>query len=48
MGVNTRTLSAKKARLGGGVQRMALDRTIMAGGTTDAATRAQSDRDDTP
>jgi predicted CoA-binding protein len=48
MGVNTRTLSAKKAKLGGGVQRMALDRTIMAGGSTDAATRAQSDRDDTP
>jgi predicted CoA-binding protein len=47
MGVNTRTLSAKKAKLGGGVQRMALDRTIMAGGSTDAATRAQSDRDDT-
>ncbi len=48
MGVNTRTLSAKKAKLGGGVQRMALDRTILAGGTTDASTRAQSDRDDTP
>ena len=48
MGVNTRTLTAKKAKLGGGVQRMALDRTILAGGATDAATRAQSDRDDTP
>jgi predicted CoA-binding protein len=48
MGVNTRTLSAKKAKLGGGVQRMALDRTILAGGATDAATRVQSDRDDTP
>jgi len=48
MGVNTRTLSAKRAKLGGGVQRMALDRTIMAGGTTDAATRAQSGGDDTP
>jgi predicted CoA-binding protein len=48
MGVNTRTLSAKKAKLGGGVQRMALDRTILAGGATDAARRAQSDRDDTP
>jgi predicted CoA-binding protein len=47
MGVNTRTLTAKKARLGGGVQRMALDRTIMAGGSTDAATRAQSGGDDT-
>jgi predicted CoA-binding protein len=48
MGVNTRTLSAKKAKLGGGVQRMALDRTMITGGATDAATRAQSDRDDTP
>jgi hypothetical protein len=40
MGVNTRTLSSKKAKLGGGIQRMALDRTIMAGGTTEAAARA--------
>jgi hypothetical protein len=48
MGVNTRTLTAKKAKLGGGVQRMALDRTIMPGGATDAATRAQSGGDDTP
>jgi len=48
MGVNTRTLSAKRAKLGAGVQRMALDRTIMAGGATDAASRAQSDQDDTP
>ena len=48
MGVNTRTLTAKKAKLGGGVQRMALDRTILAGGSTDAATRAERNRDDTP
>lgn len=40
MGVNTRTLSAKKAKLGAGIQRMALDRTIMAGGSTQAADRA--------
>jgi uncharacterized protein len=40
MGVNTRTLSSKKAKLGGGVQRMALNRTIMAGGSTPAADRA--------
>jgi len=40
MGVNTRTLSAKKAKLGSGIQRMALDRTIMAGGSTQAADRA--------
>jgi predicted CoA-binding protein len=48
MGVNTRTLTAKKAKRGPGVQRMALDRTILAGGLTDAATRAQSDTKDTP
>ncbi len=48
MGVNTRTLSAKKPKLGGGVQRMALDRTIMAGGSTDAATQAQKDQESTP
>jgi predicted CoA-binding protein len=43
MGVNTRTISAKKAPLPGrGIQRLSLDRTTMAGGTTDAATRAQS------
>jgi predicted CoA-binding protein len=42
MGVNTRTLTAKKARLfGRGIQRMALDRATVAGGTTDAALRAQ-------
>jgi predicted CoA-binding protein len=43
MGVNTRTLTSKKAKLGGGIQRMALNRTIMAGGSTDAANRAQND-----
>jgi len=49
MGVNTRTLTAKKAKLSGrGIQRMALDRPTIAGGTTDATTRAQtSDRDNT-
>jgi predicted CoA-binding protein len=46
MGVNTRTLSSKKAKLlGGGIQRMALDRNTMAGGTTDASTRAQREDD---
>jgi predicted CoA-binding protein len=41
MGVNTRTLTAKKPHLfGRGVQRMALDRVTLAGGATDAATRA--------
>ena len=42
MGVNTRTLTAKKAQLfGRGVQRMALNRVTLAGGATDAAVRAE-------
>src|SRR6266567_5882631 len=42
MGVNSRTLTSKKAQLlGRGVQRMSLNRTTLAGGATDAATRAQ-------
>jgi uncharacterized protein len=41
MGVNTRTLSSKKAQLGRGIQRMALNRTTLAGGTTEAAQQAQ-------
>ncbi len=46
MGVNSRTLSARKAPLlGKGVQRMSLDRTTMSGGTTDAANRAQLKRE---
>ena len=41
MGVNSRTLTSKKAKLmGGGVQRMSLDRTSLAGGSTEAAARA--------
>ena len=44
MGVNTRTITAKRAQLSGrGIQRMALNRITMAGGTTDATTRAQKD-----
>jgi predicted CoA-binding protein len=44
MGVNTRTLTAKKAQLfGRGIQRMALNRVTTAGGSTDASTRAQKD-----
>src|SRR5947209_2721797 len=44
MGVNTRTLSSKKAQLfGRGIQRMSLNRTTLAGGTTEATTRAQKD-----
>ena len=42
MGVNSRTLTSKKAKLlGGGVQRMSLDRATFAGGATHAAERAQ-------
>ncbi|HXF87615.1 MAG TPA: CoA-binding protein [Xanthobacteraceae bacterium] len=47
MGVNSRTLSAKKAPLlGKGVQRMSLNRTTMSGGTTEAANRAQLKREE--
>ncbi len=47
IGVNSRTLSSKKAPLlGKGVQRMSLNRTTMTGGTTDAATRAQKLQED--
>ena len=42
MGINSRTLSSKRARvLGGGVQRMSLNRSTLAGGSTDAASRAE-------
>ena len=44
MGVNSRILSSKKAQLSGrGIQRMSLDRTTTAGGTTEAAQRAARD-----
>ena len=43
MGVNTRTLSSQKAKLlGGGIQRMSLNRTTLAGAATEAATRAEA------
>jgi predicted CoA-binding protein len=43
MGVNTRTISAKKAPMPArGIQRLSLNRATLAGGTTDAATQAQS------
>ena len=46
MGVNTRTLTSKKAQLfGRGIQRMALNRVTTAGGSTDAAMRAQNESD---
>jgi len=42
IGVNSRTLTSKKAKLfGRGVQRMSLNRTTTAGGTTEATDRAQ-------
>jgi predicted CoA-binding protein len=42
MGVNSRTLTSKKAQvLGRGIQRMSLNRTTLAGAATDASTRAQ-------
>ena len=41
IGVNSRTLSSKRAKLlGGGVQRMSLNRATLAGGSTDATDRA--------
>jgi hypothetical protein len=40
IGVNTRTLSSKKAPIGG-LQRMSLNRTSAPGGATAAANRAQ-------
>jgi predicted CoA-binding protein len=44
MGINSRTLSSKKAKLfGGGVQRMSLSRSTTAGGATEATDRAQKD-----
>ncbi len=47
MGVNTRTLSAKKAPLmGGGLQRMSLNRATMPGGVTQAAEHAANQQED--
>jgi uncharacterized protein len=46
IGVNSRTLSAKRAPLlGKGVQRMSLNRQTMSGGTTDATNRAERDKE---
>jgi uncharacterized protein len=46
MGVNTRVLTSKRAKLaGGGIQRMALDRVTMAGGATGAAAKSSSEDD---
>jgi predicted CoA-binding protein len=44
MGVNSRTITSKRAQLiGRGVQRMSLNRTTMPGGATEAAQRAERD-----
>jgi hypothetical protein len=46
MGVNSRTLTSKKAQLSGrGIQRMSLNRTTTTGGATTAADRAFRDSD---
>jgi predicted CoA-binding protein len=45
MGVNSRTLSSKRAQLGRGVQRLSLNRVTMAGGATDAASREAASRE---
>jgi len=42
MGVNTRTLTSRKAAIGG-IQRMSLNRTSARGGATEAADRVQRD-----
>jgi uncharacterized protein len=41
MGVNTRTITAKRAKVGGGIQRLSLDRTSARGGATEAASAAE-------
>jgi uncharacterized protein len=44
MGVNTRTLTSRRAKiLGGGIQRLALDRATSAGGVTAGADKADRD-----
>lgn len=43
MGVNTRTISAKRAKPTGGIQRLSLQRTSAPGGVTPATERAQRD-----
>jgi hypothetical protein len=46
MGVNTRTLTAKRPKLDRrGIQRMSLDRVTMAGGATSAATKSSREDD---
>jgi len=47
MGVNTRILTSKRAKLSGrGIQRMSLDRVTMAGGANSAATKSSHEEED--
>jgi predicted CoA-binding protein len=49
MGVNTRVLTSKRAKLSGrGIQRMSLDRVTMAGGATSTATKPSPEDDRGP
>ena len=41
MGVNTRTITSKKATITGGIQRLSLNRTSAPGGATEAAAAAE-------
>jgi len=41
MGVNTRTITSKRAAASGGIQRLSLNRTSTRGGVTDAAERVE-------
>ena len=41
MGVNTRTITSRRAAASGGIQRLSLNRTSTRGGATDAAERAE-------
>ena len=41
MGVNTRTITSRKAAVSGGIQRLSLNRASTRGGATDAAERAE-------
>jgi uncharacterized protein len=43
MGVNTRILSSKRAKLGHGIQRLSLDRITTAGGATRTAAKSPND-----
>jgi predicted CoA-binding protein len=49
MGVNTRVLTSKRAKLSGrGIQRMSLDRVTMAGGATSTGTKSSPEDDGGP